>query len=688
MVNKITSPITPLGEIDKINEIIDELDNIDPLPSQTGQSGKYLTTNGTVPSWADVQSLPSQTGKAGKFLQTDGTDASWESAPFRNIGEIVSSTIPLTDAGLHLLDGALIQGDGIYSAFVDYIADLYNTSSKASNVTKVGSLTDNNGVLSGFSTSNYATLPNSVSLGSNFEICVKVTTATFTSTQQDFISGVGNPFIALGITTGNILNFNIGDGSSWLAPTITDDSISENTTYWFKIIFNGNKYSLLKSTDNESFTEVAYLDSTSTIPNCLIQFGIDRGRTLAFYGSVDLNESYININGQRWWTGVNPSWVTDEVTWQSSVTTYGVCDKFVYDSTNNTVRLPKYGTQIITKTSTLSISTASTVPVRGNGMTLGFTNGYNNYGLAPSDNTENSWAYRDNAYGTTLPRNHGRNGNTPGDGMALGITTDGSKSGMVAVTSGVVTASLTDYPLDCYYYIVLATSTKTDIEVDIDEIASDLNDKVGKNGDSVNGNYYATTDDSFLTVNNTNITNCDGTSTANTYSGIQFNDANGVRYGKLEGVWNTNGYTTFGFNALRRVNGSKVYATVRAWVDANGNTYFEFPKCTTRPTTTSSASANKVAVVVQNYVNGTSWYRVWSDGWCEQGGKVYSPGESGGTVNLLKTYINTNYSILATVNDWSSNYSIGIKDKTVSSFKVYTYSEAKTYYWRTEGYIN
>lgn len=42
----------------------------------------------------------------------------------RNIGEIVTSTIPLTDAGLHLLDGSLIQGDGIYADFVDYITGL------------------------------------------------------------------------------------------------------------------------------------------------------------------------------------------------------------------------------------------------------------------------------------------------------------------------------------------------------------------------------------------------------------------------------------------------------------------------------------------------------------------------------------------------------------------------------------
>ena len=47
--------------------------------------------------------------------------------PTRNIGQIITSTIPLTDAGLHLLDGSLIRGGGIYNAFVQYISDLVNT---------------------------------------------------------------------------------------------------------------------------------------------------------------------------------------------------------------------------------------------------------------------------------------------------------------------------------------------------------------------------------------------------------------------------------------------------------------------------------------------------------------------------------------------------------------------------------
>ena len=55
------------------------------LPSQTGQAGKFLTTDGTIESWDTVDhthshadELPSQTSQAGKFLKTDGTTVNWD----------------------------------------------------------------------------------------------------------------------------------------------------------------------------------------------------------------------------------------------------------------------------------------------------------------------------------------------------------------------------------------------------------------------------------------------------------------------------------------------------------------------------------------------------------------------------------------------------------------------------------
>lgn len=48
------------------------------LPLQSGNAGKYVTTDGTNASWATVPNeLPSQTGQSGKFLSTNGTVVSW-----------------------------------------------------------------------------------------------------------------------------------------------------------------------------------------------------------------------------------------------------------------------------------------------------------------------------------------------------------------------------------------------------------------------------------------------------------------------------------------------------------------------------------------------------------------------------------------------------------------------------------
>jgi hypothetical protein len=51
------------------------------VPSQSGNTGKYLTTDGTTSSWGAVDALPSQTGNSGKYLTTNGTAASWAVVP-------------------------------------------------------------------------------------------------------------------------------------------------------------------------------------------------------------------------------------------------------------------------------------------------------------------------------------------------------------------------------------------------------------------------------------------------------------------------------------------------------------------------------------------------------------------------------------------------------------------------------
>ena len=114
-------------------------------------------------------------------------------------------------------------------------------------------------------------------------------------------------------------------------------------------------------------------------------------------------------------------------------------------------------------------------------------------------------------------------------------------------------------------------------------------------------------------------------------------DANGLLY-----AINTNGVR------LRDDDGTYITgsaSTVK--IDKNGTALFDFPKCTSRATTTSSARNDKVAVITLNYVNGTSWYRIWSDGWIEQGGYVANDANTYSinkfTITFLKTFQNTNY---------------------------------------------
>lgn len=62
------------------------------------------------------------------------------------------------------------------------------------------------------------------------------------------------------------------------------------------------------------------------------------------------------------------------------------------------------------------------------------------------------------------------------------------------------------------------------------------------------------------------------------------------------------------------------------------------------------ANLSEVQCIVETYVNGASWYRVWSDGWCEQGGvtPTFSGTDSTVSVSLLKTFANGNYFVVIT----------------------------------------
>lgn len=95
------------------------------------------------------------------------------------------------------------------------------------------------------------------------------------------------------------------------------------------------------------------------------------------------------------------------------------------------------------------------------------------------------------------------------------------------------------------------------------------------------------------------------------------------------------------------------------------------------------------AYIVETYKNGASWYRIYSDGWCEQGGESPQPANTTqNTITLLKSYKDTNYTITS-VGGLTSI--INKANKTINSFTIDTNSGSGTKYlayWQASGYIN
>lgn len=93
--------------------------------------------------------------------------------------------------------------------------------------------------------------------------------------------------------------------------------------------------------------------------------------------------------------------------------------------------------------------------------------------------------------------------------------------------------------------------------------------------------------------------------------------------------------------------------------------------------------------VTSTYVDDTSGYRVWSDGYCEQWSSV-NTGSTVGTVTLSKPYKDTNYSVLFSAMQNSGStvyyYNMGYFNQTTSSFQ--TRSGSVKMFWKAEGYIS
>lgn len=84
-----------------------------------------------------------------------------------------------------------------------------------------------------------------------------------------------------------------------------------------------------------------------------------------------------------------------------------------------------------------------------------------------------------------------------------------------------------------------------------------------------------------------------------------------------------------------------------------------------------NVNRNNQAVVVEHYTDGDDWYRIWSDGWIEQGGIIQSNTSS---ISLLKSFKDTNYIVLTNQSASQRNFAscFMINNKTKDGFGCWT----------------
>ena len=466
----------------------------------------------------------------------------------RNIGEIIKSTIPLTDAGLHLLDGSLISGSGSYSDFVTYMANLYTTDPTASyfvqpkpvstfirpNISSNGTMGVSDFAVDG---RNYST--QQMYLAFDGDSTTYWETYNYAKTDTCYIYNSD----AIKISK---IKINSKDNKGWTSITISgsNDNITysekqtvntSNTTNIdeFNVVF-GNFYKYYKIIYTNRYTSNS-----------------------GYYAQITEFEITATVAGQ-----------TPEEVWQQSVNKYGACGKFVYDSVNNTVRLPKitgFTEGTIDPTVLGDLTEAGLPNIEG---TIGDR-------IEASTNPTATGAF----YVTTTSGGGEGNGNYKYFGMGIDAS----------LSNPIYGNSLTVQPqsIKVLYYIVIATSTKTSIEVDIDEIATDLNGKA-----------------------DVDLTNTSPSSSFAT-------------------VLNTSGIRT----------------------------------------------------VVETWHSGSDWYRIWSDGWVEQGGTRVAT-TTWETITFLKPFANNNYTSLVsnTAGGTSAN---GIRNKTATTMQIY---QNWQYDWYACGY--
>lgn len=193
---------------------------------------------------------------------------------------------------------------------------LYHSARGSVGYTIVGSPTIVDGVASGFSKTSFLRLTSAFPTIKKLEaqFCFKLsdistTVGLFGTSNNTDYQGLGIIFSG---TSKKILLYLSSNGSSWdiLNGGTLVTAFQTGIVYYLRLIYDGTKYELSSSTDKQNWTtEITVNDSREIfIPSTAFNIGYNAyssGSTQYMRGEIDLNQTYIIVNGQPWF-GIGP----------------------------------------------------------------------------------------------------------------------------------------------------------------------------------------------------------------------------------------------------------------------------------------------------------------------------------------------------------------------------------------------
>lgn len=526
------------------------------------------------------------------------------------------------------------------------------------NVEIVGSPVVNNGVLSGFSTSSYATTL-TFPTDEDFDFQFKLKTGADISGEQEIFacptaSGPSQYYFCLVNLESNNLNviFNGGLGV-WQYPFGTP--AQPETDYIVKVVYSktNNTLHVTMSLANGTvlLDDTKQVDELYDIKEAVIGTGKDNAVTIfnPFKGSVDLKECYIESNGQRIWSGAsiatkNPNGhifydIADKATVDEIFSQRGEAWFYGVDTENERIFLPR-GTR-----SQYTVNTDET----GDYVEAGLPNIKSSRGLGYSD---------DNPTSDVPPFVYvGSFGNVGGgSSIEKAYSFDASTANPIYGKSDTVQPYATKKLL----YIVVGN-------VKVQSAASDVVDVTTTENDTVplfTGQYFdfKPNNVSWLKANETKASGGIYTSCYNKLVQALTPDNN---------IWNI-----------------KVIDVAHM---VSGTDYSLYWKVDQDSMSFTCPIRTKDRVLAKSYVDGTNWYNWYSDGWIEQGGTATNC-TNNTTVSFLKSFSTTNYFVTTQQeNDQNALTTDGINRIRAKQTNQFTFSDAngdskKTNTWYACGY--